>query len=151
MHASTHIQEILGYPVRLVASEQVSVENDYANMASGEYHMYPEVWKSEEHNEYEKYVVDQKTVVSSGHLGVFGRNGWYALESEFDKWPSLASWRGLHNPEVKRHFNSTIYAFEPEWGSEEALMKNLELGYIVQYMGGAEGERVLKYAYRMNS
>ena len=90
------IQEVLGYPVRLVLDRQISVEDDYANMASGQYHIHPEVWLMDDVQkvQYQKYVVGQKTVVSCGPLGVFGRSGWYVLESEVERWPSLAgeSW-----------------------------------------------------------
>ena len=87
------IQEVLGYPVRLVmAGSGISVEDDYANMASGQYHIHPEIWLTEstQKAQYQKYVVGQKTVKTYGPLGVFGRNGWYVLESEVERWPSLA-------------------------------------------------------------
>ena len=128
------IQERLGCPVRLVST---NITNYWMDLASGESHIYPELWKSEpfEANLYEKYVLEQQTVVSCGSLGVFGRNGWYTLESDVEQWPALAGWRGLRDPDVRQHFNGTIFAFSPEWGYEEALMKNLKLNYHVHYMG----------------
>ena len=55
-----------------------------------------------------------------------------------------AGWRGLRNSEVRQHFNSTIYAFVPEWGDVEALMRGLGLDYRVHYMGKNQGEAVLE-------
>ena len=78
-----------------------------------------QVWKSNEQEYYDQYVTGRQGVVSYGVLGVIGQNGWYTLEKELERWPALAGWRGLRDPEVKQHFNKTIYAFEPDWGGKE--------------------------------
>ena len=39
-----------------------------------------------------------RQVVSFGRLGVLGRNGWYCLESDHERWTALAGWRGLKDP-----------------------------------------------------
>ena len=75
-------------------------------------------------------------VVSAGLLGVLGRNGWYCRESDVDKWPALAGWRGLRDPAVRSHFNNTFFAFEPTgWGPNEAMMANFGLSYTMVFLG----------------
>ncbi len=52
-----------------------------------------------------------------------------------DRWNALAGYRGLRDPEVRRHFNGTFLAFERSWGDEELRMTNLDLRYDVAYLG----------------
>ncbi len=53
-----------------------------------------------------------------------------------DRWNALAGYRGLRDPQVRRHFNGTFLAFEAEgWGPNQKLMTNLDLRYDVAYLG----------------
>jgi ABC-type proline/glycine betaine transport system substrate-binding protein len=83
-------------------------------------------------------------VVSFGKLGVFGRNGWFCREADVERWHSLAGYRGLRDPAVKRHFNSTFLAFEPGWGPDQELQTNLDLHYDVEYLGADEAPRAIQ-------
>ena len=74
-------------------------------------------------------------MVSFGPLGVLGRNGWFCREADVDRWNALAGYRGLRDPQVRRHFNGTFLAFERSWGDQELRMTNLDLRYDVAYLG----------------
>jgi hypothetical protein len=77
-------------------------------------------------------------VVTFGPLGVLGRNGWFCREADVDRWNALAGYRGLRDPQVRRHFNGTFLAFEAEgWGPNKELLTNLDLRYDVAYLGAA--------------
>ena len=66
-------------------------------------------------------------VVTFGPLGVLGRNGWFCREADVHRWNALAGYRGLRDPQVRRHFNGTFLAFERSWGDQELRMTNLDL------------------------
>ena len=75
-------------------------------------------------------------MVSFGPLGILGRNGWFCSEADVHRWNALAGYRGLRDPQVRRHFNGTFLAFEAEgWGPNQELMTNLNLRYDVAYLG----------------
>jgi hypothetical protein len=77
-------------------------------------------------------------VVSFGRLGVLGRNGWYCREADVERWNALAGWRGLKDPQVRRHFNGSFLAFEAEgWGPNQQLMTNLNLPFEMDYLGAS--------------
>ena len=76
-------------------------------------------------------------MVSFGPLGVLGRNGWFCREADVDRWNALAGYRGLRDPQVRRHFNGTFLAFERSWGDQELRMMNFDLRYDVAYLGAA--------------
>ena len=40
-----------------------------------------------------------------------GELRWYCLESEVERYPALAGWRGLKDPLVRAHFNNTVCQF----------------------------------------
>jgi hypothetical protein len=84
---------------------------------------------------------------------LLGRNGWYCLENEVEKWWELAGWRGLKTRAVRDHFDGTFRAFgngKPgdQWGPQAEIMRNLNLSYAIDWMGDqAEsklGERLSK-------
>jgi hypothetical protein len=74
-------------------------------------------------------------VVSFGPVGILGRVGWFCIEADVEHWNALAGWRGLRDPDVLRHFNGTILAFERDWGDVERSLSNLGLRYAVAYLG----------------
>jgi hypothetical protein len=75
-------------------------------------------------------------VVSFGRLGILGRTGWFCSEADVARWNSLAGYRGLKDPAVRRYLNGTFLAFENDWGGyEELAMTNLGLHYDVVYLG----------------
>ena len=74
-------------------------------------------------------------MLSFGPLGVLGRNGWFCLEADVDRWNALAGFRGLRDPQVWLHFNGTFLAFEAGWGPDQELIENLDLRYDVAYLG----------------
>ena len=75
-------------------------------------------------------------VVSFGLLGVSGRNGWFCREADVERWNALAGYRGLRDPAVRQHFNSTFFAFEAAgWGPDQELITNLDLRYDIEYLG----------------
>jgi hypothetical protein len=76
-------------------------------------------------------------VVSFGPLGILGRVGWFCREADVELLPSLAGYRGLKDPEVVRHFNSTFIAIERDWGDIGLAMANFDLRYEVAYLGDA--------------
>ena len=57
-----------------------------------------------------------------GNLGLIGRNGWYCLESEVERWPALAGWRGLKDPAVQEHFDNTARACSRAWPDAARLI-----------------------------
>jgi hypothetical protein len=83
-------------------------------------------------------------VVSFGPLGVLGRNGWFCREADVDRWNTLAGYRGLRDPQVRRHFNGTFLAFDKAWGDEELRMMNFDLRYDVAYLGAAAAVDVIR-------
>jgi hypothetical protein len=84
-------------------------------------------------------------VVSFGPLGVLGRNGWFCREADVDRWNALAGYRGLRDPQVRRHFNGTFLAFEAEgWGPNQELMTNLDLRYDVAYLGADRAAEAIR-------
>jgi ABC-type proline/glycine betaine transport system substrate-binding protein len=53
----------------------------------------------------------------------------------------LSGWRGLLDPAVQKYFNRTFIAFQPDWGPDKELMRNLGLDFEVVHLGGkAESE-----------
>jgi glycine betaine/proline transport system substrate-binding protein len=74
-------------------------------------------------------------VVSFGRLGVLGRKGWFCRDADVDRWNALAGYRGLRDPEVRRHFSGSFLAFERSWGPNQELMTNLDLRYDIAYLG----------------
>jgi hypothetical protein len=62
-------------------------------------------------------------VVSFGRLGVLGRNGWYCLEADVERWNTLAGWRGLKDPAISRHFGRFL-AFT--WTTKQQTMVTSE-------------------------
>ena len=144
------IEEDLGWPVRLMLdndAELLKMEGGgvkfagWSALANGNAHLYPEVWKSEEGEAYDRFVREKASVASSGPLGVLGRNGWYCLESDVARWPALAGWRGLLDPEVRTHFNKTFFSYgtsgvdEDSWGPNRELMDSLGVGFDFVFMG----------------
>jgi ABC-type proline/glycine betaine transport system substrate-binding protein len=71
----TVVEEILGFPARLV-SYAGDCQSTWAALASGEAHIWPEVWRTEEDGEYyTEYVIRRRSVGTAGALGIIGRNG----------------------------------------------------------------------------
>ena len=73
------------------------------------------------------------------------------LDSDVDRWPALAGWRGLLDPVVGTHFNRTFFCFGTPgvdaglWGPQDALIRNLGIGYRIEWMGSSEdSEATLK-------
>ena len=77
-------------------------------------------------------------------LGVLGRSGWYCLESDLNRWPGLAGWRGLHDAAVSTYFGQTLFAPNRSGGMHEDLItKALGLDYQTQYLDATEYEGVI--------
>ena len=71
------------------------------------------------------------------------------MESQVEKTPAVAGWRGLKDPEVEHAFNMTWYGLTPDWGPNEALFKNLGLGYRIIW-GGDEAAATTLYKSMLN-
>ena len=74
-------------------------------------------------------------VISCGKLGVLAQDGWYCSETDAEKWPELAGWRGLTLALIKQYFDQTFFAFLPGWTHDALIMKALGLNYSIIYMG----------------
>jgi hypothetical protein len=151
-----------------------------------------QVWRSDELEEYNAYVLGEQTVrpwmrlsllrvgssfdhscrltqvVSAGALGVcspdwppfympsfapaagvmplqvFGRNGWYCLEADVERLPSLAGWRGLREATAIELFNATLYVYSRDWGPNAEIMRFLQLPYEVVELGVLAAEAFLE-------
>jgi hypothetical protein len=75
---------------------------------------------------------------------VFGRNGWYCLEADAERLPSLAGWRGLRNVTAKNLFNATLYVFSLDWGPNLEIMRFLQLQYTVVELGVLAAEAFIE-------
>ncbi len=61
-----------------------------------------------------------------------------------ERFNSLAGFRGLKDPAVRKHFSNTFIAFEKEgWGPNQELMMNLDVGYEVTYVGAGAAPNVI--------
>jgi hypothetical protein len=75
--------------------------------------------------------------------------GWYVVETALERWPDLAGYRGLRNPDVHRHFNGTLYLFgtygvdSDTWGPHEKILEGLGLDYRVIWMGSTDESEAL--------
>ena len=79
-------------------------------------------------------------VSSAGVLGVLARAGWFCLDRDVERFPSLAGWRGLLEPAVRSHFNSTLYASDANADISKNLMASLGVGYNVVSIGSDAGD-----------
>jgi hypothetical protein len=77
-------------------------------------------------------------------LQVFGRNGWYCLEADVERLPSLAGWRGLREATAIELFNATLYVFASDWGPNAELLRWLQLPYQVVELGKLAAEAFLE-------
>jgi hypothetical protein len=67
------------------------------------------------------------------------------FEADVNRWPALAGWRGLHDPEVQSHFNRTFYAYDEAYGNDAAMIKNgLRLDYKIGYFGADVADGLIK-------
>ena len=66
---------------------------------------------------------------------MLGQNGLYTQESNLDKWPDLAGWRGLGNPQANAAFNKTCVAFVDSWGPTSPILDDLQFGYTADFLG----------------
>jgi ABC-type proline/glycine betaine transport system substrate-binding protein len=134
----TLIEEKAGWPAQLVAYDQD--EAVLQAMQAGAVHIYPEFWRSEALELYDKYVA-RDTLSSCGPLGVLGRNGLYMQEVHVETWPDLAGWRGLRNNSgAAMLFNHTLVAFMESWGAPSKMLSALALPYFVDYRGASDTE-----------
>ena len=75
--------------------------------------------------------------------------GWYVSESEIERWPALAGYRGLRDPDVQQHFNGTLYSFgtygvdSDTWGPQVKMLKGLGLDFRVVWMGDSDTSEAL--------
>jgi hypothetical protein len=66
------------------------------------------------------------------------------VEKDVERWPALAGYRGLRDPDVHRHFNGTLFSFgtygmdSDTWGPQQEILRGLGLEYRVGWMGSSE-------------
>jgi hypothetical protein len=77
-------------------------------------------------------------------LQVLGRNGWYCLQADVERLPSLAGWRGLRDATIIELFNATLYVFASDWGPNAELLRFLQLPYQVVELGVLAAEAFLE-------
>mmetsp|Transcript_10083 Transcript_10083/g.25208 ORF Transcript_10083/g.25208 Transcript_10083/m.25208 type:complete len:655 (-) Transcript_10083:192-2156(-) len=123
------IEEILGIPVSLdegLDSKEALWLAMHEGRIAGDMEIYPD----DNIEQYTKYVVEEGTVKSAGFVGPPAENGLYLPAYTVDRFPSLASGRGLRDPEVAKHFiNKT---FDSSKGSFLAGLNPWILTYQVQ-------------------
>ncbi len=157
----TVVEEILGFPARLV-SYAGDYHSTWAALASGEAHIWPEVWRTEEDGEYyTEYVIRRRSVGTAGALGIIGRNGcadfaqpvwhgtvlgvrasatsvfdrWYTQDADVEKWPALAGWRGLRDAAIADYVGNELVAYDAGWGPTTLIMQKLNVAVAVKYYG----------------
>ena len=74
-------------------------------------------------------------MLSFGRLGILGRNGWFCREADVEQFTSIAGWRGLRDPDVRRLFNGTFHAVFEDWGPNRELIAQLRLPFDIVYHG----------------
>jgi glycine betaine/proline transport system substrate-binding protein len=145
--ASIFIEEFLGYPVELRANYSdfsgTTAETDqFAELASGVIDAILEVWPSGHKDNFQKYVLEDASVVDAGALGAVGTIGWYtptfALE-ENDM--SLEYWRTLLQPDKVALFRNpageaTCCQADVYAGSDFPCMPTAALGGTTVADGG---------------
>jgi glycine betaine/proline transport system substrate-binding protein len=92
--------EFLGFPVEISANFSdftgvVATSDMFPLMASGALDAALEVWGAGYPEEQLKYVLEERTVVNAGTLGLSGKIGWYAAPMLDSMGPSLEYWRSL--------------------------------------------------------
>lgn len=133
------IEKELGNPVEIVDIDENAM---FAGLSSGELDANVELWPSGISADEQAYI-DDKSVVNMGELGAVGKIGWFVPQYAIDKYPSLASWEGLKDPNVAKAFataatgsNGRFLGMDPSFSQyDEQIISNLKLPFTVQYSG----------------
>lgn len=133
------IEKQLGNPVEIVDIDENAM---FAGLSSGELDANVELWPSGISADEQAYI-DDKSVVDMGKLGAVGKIGWFVPQYAIDKYPSLATWEGLKDPEVAKAFataatgsNGRFLGMDPSFSQyDEQIITNLKLPFTVQYSG----------------
>ena len=68
------LEDELGFPVEFI---EVSADDQWDLLASGDAHASLEVWARSRVHQIEQYIEQDQSVVHGGELGVVGKVGWY--------------------------------------------------------------------------
>lgn len=137
------IESELGFETELVNLDENA---QWAEIAQGDAHISLEIWPSGHMDNISEFIEKQRTVAYAGLLGPVGRIGWYVPTYVLEEYPQAATWEGLMDPEVAKHFSTAetgnrgqiLGPGRQDRTHEEAIISNLGLPYEVIY---AESER----------
>jgi glycine betaine/proline transport system substrate-binding protein len=94
-HVAKVVLEANGTPVTLVELDE---NVTWPGLDAGDIDAVLEVWPSGHAEDYETYVVGNKTVVDLGLLGPSAKIGWYVPTAVLTDHPELATWEGFKDP-----------------------------------------------------
>ena len=164
--ASQLLKDELGREVTTVAADEKA---QWDLLAKGEADAVLELWPSGHADAWREHVEGRHDVVYGGALGVRGRIGWFTTRATVEKYPELASWRGL-GPKGKASVfaakdggsdgRGRLLTGDPSWTQFDAeIIRNLGLELEVKSLGSeaalvaevrraaGAGEPVLFYFY----
>ncbi len=133
------IEAQLGNPVEIVDIDENAM---FAGLSTGDLDANVELWPSGISADEQAYI-DDGSVIHMGELGAVGKIGWFVPQYAIDKYPSLATWEGLKDPEIAKAFataatgsNGRFLGMDPSFSQyDEQIIANLGLPFTVQYSG----------------
>jgi len=137
------LEEKMGYPVEITPIDE---NEQWAKLAQGELHACLEVWASGHTDDAKKYIQEEKSIEHGGPLGPVGKIGWYIPDYLLPKYPELATWEGLKDPQNAALFatpetgdKGRFLAGDPGWVQyDEDIIRNLSLDFQVVRLGSEE-------------
>ena len=126
----------LGYQVRKVPLNEAE---SWKGLEKGTVDVIVENWGREA--EKKTYIEEKKVAVSAGRNGNKGAIGWYVPQWMVDRYPDITDWRQLNKyahlfKTNKSGDSGQLLDGDPSYvTNDEALVRNLGLGYKVVYAG----------------
>jgi len=135
------LTEKMGYPVEIIKIVDEAEVTAFESLAKGETHVELEIWTSVYPKEVQKYIETEKSIENGGPLGVVGKIGWFIPTYIAKKYPQLATWEGLKDPQMVTLFSTPdtgdkglFLSGAESWESHDAdIIKNLGLNFKVKY------------------
>ena len=136
------LEDEMGYPVEATLYDPGDM---FPALESGDLHAVPEIWPSARVQEIKDYT-ERGAAENGGPLGVVGIQGWFMPRYVLDKYPMLATWKGLQDPELAALFRTPetgdkgqLLLVDPEWAVHgPELIKGLDLPFQDVYAGSEE-------------
>jgi glycine betaine/proline transport system substrate-binding protein len=130
------LAEAVGIPNTAVAIDDP--DSIWEQVASGDIHASLEYWPVQSQASVEKYINDDRTVLSAGPLGLVGHMGWFIPRYVLADVPE-ALYGDFSDPTIASYFNNTLIMGDKDWITvEQEIIEEHNYSLTIQTLSGID-------------